>query len=616
MKKIVKNNIQMLGYVWRYQKYIFVVAALFCACDLLSPFQDTYLPKMIIDSAVRGAAFQEFFPLIFLFFGIELYKLIVYPLYRNYFSPIAKTKVSDALNILMMEKTKELDLDCFENEAFYDQYTRALNELDARAYSVFESLVSLVKYLLYIGVLCGIIVVLDPFLLVLGVICAIISFLFNRWTANLVYTFNNALTPVKRRCDYAKRILYVPEYAKETRFFPVTDLLISKYRENAAQKERMYKKNGKKIAISVIAPDFITSVILQGIVIAYLIWGITAGQHTPGDFIGLMMATVQFSNQLAGLGEQINSFYSNSLYVDNLNKIFDYQGKIEQRKLGQDGKISFQSMKFCDVGFCYTGASKSALKQISMEIRRGEKIAIVGLNGSGKSTLIKLLLNLYNPSEGTIKLNGKEVGEYPIGEYRNLFGVIFQDFHSLAYSVGENIVFQEISGNQYAEIESALEKTGMLDKVKCLKQGIDTAITRELSEEGVMFSGGELQSIMLARLFLKTYDIMVLDEPTSALDPYAEYQMYNELFAKASANQTLIIISHKLLATRNADIIYYMENGRILESGDHMQLMQKNGKYAQLYDIQKAYYSSGKEAKQFESDVRGEEGSDGSLFAN
>ena len=612
MKKTIYNNFKMLMRVWKHQKIIFLIAALFCICDIISPFQDTYLPKLIIDQLTYGSESRKLVYLVVIFLLVSIYKVILYAVYKNYFVPIAKAHVSKALNVEFMEKTKELDLKCFENEEFYNQYTRALSEIDHRAFGVFESVVALIRYMLYIGVLFGIIFVLDPILLVIAVGCAIISVFANKKILELNYKFNMDLTSAQRGCDYTRRVLYVPEYAIETRFFPITDLLIGKYKNYASQKIIILKKWEKKITLSTIIPELITTIVLHGVVVAYLIWKIASGHLTPGDFLALLLATAQFSNQLAGLGTQLNSFYANSLYIDNVNKILDYKSEIEGRTLSKYKNICFETIDFENVSFRYDDTTRKVLDGINLSIKRGEKIAIVGLNGSGKSTLIKLLLNLYNPTNGCIKLNKQDIKGYTTRDYRNLFGVVFQDYHCLAFSVGENISFKELSKNEAQEermnIERALDKMRMLDKVNNLKYGIDTPITKELSEDGTMFSGGEIQSIMLSRLFMKPYDILILDEPTSSLDLYAEYQLYNELFLKKDTNQTLIIISHKLMTTKNADVIYYMENGKIAESGNHKELMQLGGKYAQLYGIQENYYKSEEASEEFKGRVLNGEG--------
>ena len=596
MKKIIRNNLQMLGYVWKNEKLIFFIAGLFCVCDIVSPFQDTYLPKMIIDHLSNNdIEYSILFGLVGLFVASSLYKVLMYPLYRNYFSPIARARVAKALNVEMINKIDNLDLKCFEDEEFFNQYTRALNELDSRAYGVFEAVVSLLRYIIYIGVLSGIIILIDPFMLFIAIFCAGVSVVSNKVIAKMQYNYHNSLTPTQRGCEYCKRVLYIPEYAKETRFFPITRLLKSKYENYADERVKILKSSGKKLTICSIIPEVITTLLLHGVVVVYLVIRISNGYLTSGDFIALLLATSQFSNQLAGFGSQLNSFYTNSLYIDNINKIFDYQPEVESRIGGEESSNEIKQIRFNNVSFSYDAREKLVLDNISLSINRGEKIAIVGLNGSGKSTLIKLLLNLYKPTSGTIEQDGIDIMNLSTDEYRQKFGVVFQDYHSYSFSVIENILFkstEDITSKARYEVNAALEKVGMLGKIGNLNGGVDTFITKELSNEGSSFSGGEMQSIMLARLFVGNHSVLILDEPTSSLDPIAEYKLYNEVFEKKDPNQTVIIISHKLITTQNADMIYYMENGKILERGKHSELIEKNGKYAQLYNIQKKYYIS------------------------
>lgn len=224
------------------------------------------------------------FGLVTLFLLGSLYKVIMYPLYRDYFTPIAKTKVAKALNMEMIEKSRKLDLKCYENEDFFNQYTRALNELDSRAYGVFESVISLIRYIIYIVVLSSIIIIIDPFLLLIAIVCAAISIISNRLISKMRYNYDNLLTPAQRGCEYCKRVLYLPEYAIETRFFPVTQLIGRKFEKYINQKVKILKNSGGKITICSIVPELITTILLHGVVVAYLVMKILNGDLTPGDF--------------------------------------------------------------------------------------------------------------------------------------------------------------------------------------------------------------------------------------------------------------------------------------------------------------------------------------------
>ena len=229
------------------------------------------------------------------------------------------------------------------------------------------------------------------------------------------------------------------------------------------------------------------------------------------------------------------------------------------------------------------------MENINLFIRPGEKLAIVGLNGAGKTTLIKNLCGLYNPSAGSITINGREIKDYNIYDFYSLFSVVFQDFHFLPVSIANTVSSKTNSDTDRTKVMECIRLAGLEDKINSLESGIDSMMNKQINENGVDLSGGEKQKLLLARAIYKNAPILILDEPTSALDPIAEselYERYNEL----TKNKTSIYISHRLASTRFCDRILYMEDGTIFESGSHDELIRQNGKYAYLYNIQSHYY--------------------------
>ena len=222
--------------------------------------------------------------------------------------------------------------------------------------------------------------------------------------------------------------------------------------------------------------------------------------------------------------------------------------------------------------------------------KMAEKIAIVGRNGSGKTTLIKILLRLYDPTSGIVEMDGKDYREYDVRSLRRRIGVVFQDFSCYASSVADNVLLRSVKSEKDEQtVVNSLKLCGLYEKVSALKNGIYTVLTKEFDEDGVIFSGGEMQKLAIARMFANDYDIIIMDEPSSALDPIAEYEL-NSKIIEAAANKTLIIVSHRLSTTKDADKIIYMENGRIEEMGTHKSLIELNGKYAELFNIQASKY--------------------------
>ena len=226
-----------------------------------------------------------------------------------------------------------------------------------------------------------------------------------------------------------------------------------------------------------------------------------------------------------------------------------------------------------------------------MQIHKNEKIAIVGYNGAGKSTLIKLLLRLYEPVEGHICLNGRDITEYKMDEYRTMFGTVFQDFRLFSVSLAENVKMDLLDGTPEEEqqIKEALKSATFLNKLKQMPDGIHTQIGKEFDNQGMLLSGGEAQKVAIARTIIQGNEIVIMDEPSSALDPDSEYEL-NKLMMDSTYDKTVIFISHRLSTTRMADKIYMLEDGQIIESGSHEELMALNGKYAEMFHLQSEKY--------------------------
>lgn len=242
------------------------------------------------------------------------------------------------------------------------------------------------------------------------------------------------------------------------------------------------------------------------------------------------------------------------------------------------------------MSFTYEGADKPTLHNVSLTVHKGEKIAIVGHNGAGKTTLVKLIMGLYEPTEGEIDISGRKTTEYEPKSFHNHFGTVFQDLQVFALPLSHNVLMHKPRNDDERRLcEDALRKAQFGDKLDSLENGIDTMVTKEFDEKGLGLSGGEAQKIAIARIFARRPDIVILDEPSSALDPISEYNMYNNMLT-ATDGETVIFISHRLSATRDADRIYMFENGTVIEQGSHDELMEKNGKYAEMWKLQAENY--------------------------
>jgi ATP-binding cassette subfamily B protein len=279
----------------------------------------------------------------------------------------------------------------------------------------------------------------------------------------------------------------------------------------------------------------------------------------------------------------------NCMYMNNLQQFLEMDEEtVESGKRKVDQPLG--DIVFDHVSFRYNGSDHETIRDLSLHIRKGERIALVGENGAGKTTLVKLLMGLYPISGGKLMVDGVDIREYDKRDYQRHFGAVFQDLQIFSLPLSHNVLMKEPENEEErALVVEALEKAQFADVLEKLPDGIDSMVTKEFDDKGFICSGGQAQKIAIARVFAKKPDIVILDEPSSALDPIAEFNMYNNML-EASEGRTVFFISHRLSSARIADRIYFLEHGRIVEQGSHDELMQLDGKYAEMFRLQARNY--------------------------
>ena len=277
-----------------------------------------------------------------------------------------------------------------------------------------------------------------------------------------------------------------------------------------------------------------------------------------------------------------------SLYINKIRKFMGYEPTIVSKK-GLEPNNDAKEIELKKVSFAYNKSRQDQIKNLDLKINPGEKIALVGYNGAGKTTLVKLMMRLYDVKEGVIKADGCDIRDYDVKKYRDTIGTVFQDFQIFAGTVKENVILDVSKNADEDKVLQALDDSGLMERIKRFKNGIETDLTTEFSKSGVNLSGGESQKLAISRVFYKDAGLMILDEPSSALDPIAEYQL-NHAMLTATKDKTVIFISHRLSTTRIADRIIMLENGSIVEQGSHDELLRMNGKYAKMWKVQAGAY--------------------------
>ena len=403
------------------------------------------------------------------------------------------------------------------------------------------------------------------------------------------YELTMRVTEQNRKRDYVRRVFYLQNYAKELRLTNIYRVLFRQMDESLRDICRAIREYGLKLALFEYVRDETVEVLVY---IGSILWTsfrvLTAKTMPLGDALVVInsISTVAFTFQDSI--QRLFEFHEHSLYIQNLRYFLEYEPTIQRDPKGLP-VVDFRGLEFHNVSFHYAGQETEVLHQVNLSIQAGEKIALVGQNGAGKSTIVKLLMRLYDPTQGEIRLNGVDIRQYRLDEYRALFGVVFQDYRIFSAPVKENVLLHPCGDGDEAIVADALQNSGIQEKVCSLPHGMDTVLTREFDEEGAVLSGGEAQKISIARIFAKDCELVIMDEPSSALDPIAEHAMYDNMM-RACQNKSVIFISHRLASAAMADRIYLLENGRIVEQGSHAELMRHGGRYQEMFSIQAKNY--------------------------
>ena len=504
-----------------------------------------------------------------------------------------KPKIYRALKEKMYEKAAEIDLNCYDDPEYYNDFVLAVAEAES-SIDRFLSMCNMIMQGLTIVFTTGVFYLLTDAAGILFVFASLIlRFLVSKKVNKLNYDVRLKVNPLERKRNYVSRVFYLNDYAKELRLHPaVGDSLEKEFVEANDEIVEEQKKIGTKRSWLGFTRDYLVGdFIMDGLYITYLVFQ-AAVLHTIdySNAVVLFNRTGSLRRGMANLADIFPQAQENSLYIDKIRKFLAYEPVIKPDE-GEAVPEGGGELVLENVSFSYGENAGETLKDISLKVGAGEKIAIVGYNGAGKTTLIKLLMRLYDPTSGRITYKGKDIRDYNPRDYRKRFGVVFQDYQMYGATLAENVVmdtFSEEDGKD-KEIKAALERSGFGTRLESLPKGIMTQVTTEFDEEGINFSGGESQKIAISRAFYKDADILIMDEPSSALDPIAEYEL-NKAMESAAKGKTVFYISHRLSTTRDADRILMLENGRIVEEGTHESLLALDGKYAKMWNVQAGRY--------------------------
>ncbi len=608
--KIISNNFKILAKVAKTTPDYFIAAIIEGIIWGMLNSASAVFTLNLFDSLDRGESFSKIASII----GImAIFYVIAYALegwYWEYYNPLLKEKLTIRLHRELFDKAQTLDISCYDDPEFYNDFVWAMDEAGTRANEVMSDLGKIVNRVVSAGTLFTLMFSIDTWISVALLIVSCVSVVINQIANKLDFEREKEWKPLSRVRSYINRVFHLQDYAKEIRISHVSDLLMDEMDKNTDDMVKTSVKFGKKYFILFgICYSLLSNIVYFG-VLFYMFAQLLKGNILIGGFAVSIDMVWRVRWMLEDLVERLTKFRKHSLFLEKYYGFLAYKPKI---KSGGKKVPSFDSLEIKNVFFTYDftdnpvyayhsadhkpkkneNSNAEALKNVSMTLKKGEKIAIVGYNGAGKTTLIKLLMRLYDPSEGQILMNGIDIREFDVDEYRNKIGTVFQDYKIFAATIAENVMNGEYDPNKdEATVNSALDGAGFAEKLSSLEGGIDTVLTREFDEKGTNLSGGESQKVAIARVFAKPFELIIMDEPSSALDPMAEYEL-NQAISKYASDKTVIFISHRLSTTRSADRIYMFDTGRLIEHGSHDELMKKGGKYAEMFELQAEKYVEG-----------------------
>jgi len=590
---VVSNCIYILK---RFRKYrpsliFFIITGAAAAASM--SYIWSFIGKLVIDMIQASSGGGDIMPLVRLVAATTAAELLI--MWLNTVSTV-KTGLGFTYVRLMIikeriAKTLDMDYEALETPEMLDRLQKA-KRATAGDWQGVQGMMTYMQVLFtqIISIIIAVIIMtsFDPLIILVIAVLSYIQFLyFEHIRKKDKKEMWDAMMPHWRKLEYMENVTTDFSYAKDIRLFGMKNFLAQKHKAVYDEELRHWTRSRQYWIYNSIFSHSI-SLVRQLIITGWLVYGVIAKDLSIGNFTLYLASAGAFSNAINEVLSALSALRERSAHTDDYRSFMDIPSDC-----GKDiipvPKADKYVFTFENVSFKYKGQEKYALKNLNITIAAGEKLAVVGLNGAGKSTFIKLLLRLYDVTEGRILMNGTDIRRFDRAEYYRLFSPAFQDVTVFAFPMAENVSMSPPDETDREKAEKCIREAGLGDKTDKLEKGIDTELLKVLYDDGVDLSGGEKQKLALARALYKGSDVIVLDEPTAALDALAEYRLYKS-FNGLVGNRTAVYISHRLSSTRFCDRVAMFKDGEMTETGTHEELMAKNGDYAEMFRVQAQYY--------------------------
>jgi ATP-binding cassette subfamily B protein len=599
---VVSYTRKTMALVWRSSPPLTLTMGALTLGAAVLPLGIAYAGKRIVDAVVSASA-----PGVLRWVLIELAVVAALALVQRALTlvrTVLGARLGVDINVAILEKALTLELSHFEDSEFYDQLTRARREASSRPVQLVSEAFQLVQNTLTLAGYGALLIRFSGWAVLALVVATVPAALAEARYSKVTYRLRNWRSPDSRRLTYLEYVLANDEHAKEVRLFNLGPLLLGRYKSLA---ETFYKED-RALAVK---RAWVTHVLsLLGTVAFYgsyaaMALAAAAQRITLGNMTLYVVAFRQGQQSFQAVLSALGSIYEHNLYMSNLFGFLTIDVRRKELAVAETTSLaparalpaadrpeepSSLGLELRDVGFRYPGTDRWALRHVTLTIRKGESLALVGENGAGKTTLIKLITRLYDPSEGTVWLDGRPLSGWDKDALLRRFGVLFQDFAQYQFKLRDNVALGSVDHlEDEPRIVRAVERGGAEELVAALPGGLETPLGRWF-KDGTDLSGGQWQKIALARAFMREEaDILVLDEPTAALDAEAEHAVF-ERFHELATGRTTIVISHRFPTVRMAERIVVLEKGSVVEEGTHAELVEKGGKYARMFALQAEGY--------------------------
>ena len=599
MKKKKPTHSVFSNFAWslkmllKYSKAAFFITALFIPINIGLRYLEIYLPSLVVSEITNGQTLtHSLLSIGIVMLLIMLGNIIVQALghIRNSTLGIYRYKMT----ALVTRKQLSMFYQTYEQKKVRDLANRASNAtqmwdgvqpLTDIVYNGFGMLENLLGYILFGSVISF----ASPWLVQILTVAPIVNILsvkaYNKWE----YAHRSKMTDLNQKLGHVEELPDDFAAAKDIRIYSMASWLRECYRDLSDQRSKWDRKVVKKSFLSRIA-DLVVILIRDGGAYALLIHMFYSGKIGIDEFVLYFAAISSFASWVGGIISCWNKANTVSLKLCDFRDFVDYP-EYDGSGIAKaaDHMNTVPEIEFKNVSFRYDGAEQDTIHDLSLKIKSGEKLALVGLNGAGKTTLVKLLCGLYRPTSGEIFFNGIPLSDFKREDYYKLISPVFQEIRTAFFSLAETVSGKSTAETDLEKAETCMRQAGLGAKIDALPDGIHTKLNKKVHENGTELSGGEAQKLMLARALYKDAPLLILDEPTAALDPIAESKIYNE-FNVMAKNKTSLFISHRLASTSFCDRIILLENGNITEEGTHQELKGANGTYKGLFDIQSCWY--------------------------